>query len=228
MPESIQYTKSINFDYSPYDEDLVVTGAKGSRKTSLVRDEILPAKLSNCAYWIWDFSSKFHGWGNLVDNIDDLQYGQYVIDAKDKSLQNFQRFLDKLFYGAQSGEYTNTVLIVDELHQYVKKQSVLQELANIVLSARNFGISGIYIATTPQSVPNFLLSNMTHVISFRQGLKSNLVWLHDYIGIESWLLVTQDRRNELQAEPDLPVGSYIYRDLKKTQAEVFVNNDTKA
>ncbi len=68
MSESIQYTKSINFDYSPYDEDLVVTGAKGSRKTSLVRDEILPAKISNCAYWIWDFSSKFHGWGNLVDN----------------------------------------------------------------------------------------------------------------------------------------------------------------
>ena len=224
IESSIDYTKCIDFDFSPYDEDLVVVGAKGARKTSIVRDQIIPSKLSHCAYWIWDFSSKFHGWGHLVDNVNDLQYGQYVLDARDKSLDNFKRFCDKAFYGSQSGEFSNLVLIIDELHQYVKKQSTLHELANIVLSARNFGLSSIFIATMPQSVPNFILSNMTHVISFRQGLKSNIEWLRNYVGIESWLLLTQDRREELINEPNLSVGSYVYRDLKKSRAQVFVND----
>ena len=237
----IDFVNTIDFDYYIYEQNAVMVGATGEGKTELMKSILgfLLNREPNINWWIWDFSDRFGQWGNLVHEIDDLQPGRFVIQPNDKSLDSFKRFCNKLHNGAQDGVYSNTMIVVDEIHQYLTKQSNLQELMNIVLSDRNKGVTGFYIATMPQSIPNWILNNVKHVFSMRQEVSSNIEWLRNYLGQEAWLLLSQDKRGkmpkdipfEIQQYPQLPTHSYIYRNLNKPRPQVVINqseekNDT--
>ncbi len=171
---------------------------------------------------IWDYSEQFTKYGTLVHEVKDLQYGQYVIQPNDKGLENYQRFLLKIHNEAQAGISNDLLIVHDELHQYLTKQSVLKELYQVVLSDRNKGIQSIFISTEPQIIPNWILNNTAHVFSYRQGNKSSIEWMRDYIGLEAWLLLPQDLRYELKEEPELVDYSFVYRDKRKSKAQVCI------
>ncbi len=219
----INYTKQIDFRYRAYSHDIVIIGKKNSGKTERTK-RIIENSLSDIPYWIWDYSNKFNGYGHLIHNIDELEYGQYVVQERDKSVDRFKQFCNKLFFGAQSGIYTNTVLIIDELHQYLTKQAMLQELYHIVMSGRNFGISGMYISTRPQAIPNWILDNVTHVFAYKVLLEGSISWLNQYVGQEAWLLLSRDKRKLLfePEYPELTEHSFIYRNQNDSRPQVVI------
>lgn len=219
----LHIVREINFIYGIFNEDIVVIGMKGEGKTERVK-RILESALSDTPYWIWDYSDKFTGYGHLVHRVEDLQYGQYVIQAKDKTITEFRKFCQRVIDGVESGELRNLVIVVDELHQYVTKQSMLQELYFIVMSLRNFGISGIYISTSAQAIPNWILDNMTHVFAYKVNLEGRINWLRTYIGVESWLLTSRDKRKLLFSEkyPDLTKHSFIYRNQHDPRPQIVI------
>ncbi len=46
--------------------------------------------------------------------------------------------------------------------------------------------------------------------------------MRDYIGLEAWLLLPQDLRYELKEEPELADYSFVYRDKRKSKAQVCI------
>jgi len=231
----IDFVKEIDFDFQIFEHNMVMVGGTGEGKTELTWELLgfLLDEEPDIDWWIWDYSDKFSNWGKVVHEIEDLHRGRYVIQANDKSLENFKRFCNRLHFGAQDGLYNNTHLVVDEVHQYLNKQSNLQELMNIVLSDRNKGVTGFYIATMPQSIPNWILNNVKHVISMRQEVSSNIEWLRNYIGREAWLLLAEDARGkmpkdipeEIRNYPQLPSHSYIYRNKNRSKPQIWLNQN---
>lgn len=216
---STSYTKQISFDYSPFQHDTVIVGTKGNGKTTRAKQILLT--IPNLAFWVWDYSNKFTGFGNLVRRVEDLQYGQYIIQASDKSKNNFARFLNKAFETQK-----NLLIVVDELHQYTNKNENFMPLYQLVMSGRNKHLAGIYISTRPQAIPNYLLTNVRHVFAYGMNSALDLEWLQEYLGPEAWLLVTKDRRSQFYLGPDspdaLPDFSFIYRDMKQSRPQVVL------
>jgi len=208
----------MDFNYSPYDEDIVIVGGKGRGKTT--RAKWLTSQISALPYIIWDYQWLFSGFGSIVHTVDELKYGQYILQPYDKGYNNFIKFCNKIYYGAIKGEFSNLVLIIDELHQYVTKQKACPELYSIVMSARNQGVSGVYLSTRPASLPNWILTNAEHVFAYGLNTLGDIIWLKDFIGDKAWLLLPPDKRKELKEQPLLPKHSCIYR--KQTDTESFV------
>jgi len=219
---TIQYVQKHPFNYKPYKDDVLIIGGKVRGKTERAKKIVL--LLEGCAFWIWDYSHKFNGYGQLVHRVEDLKYGKFVIQAQDKSLANYEKFLKKAFYN-----YRNLVLITDELHQYTTKNSVLQSLYEFVLSGRNKGLSSIFLTTRPQSVPNYILTNLQHLFAYSLNLSSDIEWLRDYIGVEAWLLIPKDKRRQYFLNENdydvFPRYSYIYRNQDDVRPYVVIKNE---
>jgi hypothetical protein len=195
----------IEFHFAPFEEDVGIVGAKGTGKST--RGKIILAGLGDIPYWVYDYSNIFENFGHIVHNVDELTNdGQYIFRPYDKGIATFQKFCNKAFF-----EMENIVIMIDELHQYVTKQSHVAELYQLVLSGRNKGISSIFITTRPASIPNYILSNLTHVFAYRLNLVSDIIWLRDFIGTEAWLLLPKDKRRFLQDKPELQKFGFIYR-----------------
>ena len=216
----IDFVKTHPFKFSPFQDDVLIVGGKGEGKTE--KGKQIVTTIPEIPFWIWDYSDKFQGFGHLVHSIDQLGYGQFVIQATDKSKENYGRFLNKAF-----NQFSNLVIITDELHQYTNKNEVFQPLYHLILSGRNKGISSIFMTTRTHSVPNYILSNISHLFAFRLALSTDIEWLEQYIGSEAWLLLPKDKRKKF-AEPEAPEViskySYIYRNMGESKPFIVIND----
>jgi len=218
----VEYVSQIDFQYSPFQDDILIVGGKGEGKTEKAK-EILTT-IPQIPKWIWDYSKRFQGYGILVDKVEDLKYGSYVIQPKDLSLENYVRFLNKANFEIGDG-VKNLVVVTDELHQYVTKQDIMKPLYHLVLSGRNKGISSIFITTRTHSVPNYILSNIEHLFALPLKLQSDIEWLTEYIGLEAWLLLPKDKRKKgfFDSPEDidsLPKYSFIYRKMSNNNPQI--------
>jgi len=224
----IEYSASADFRYSPYQDDILIVGSKGEGKTE--KGKVILNSIPNIQYWIWDYSKKFEGFGILVHKLEELQYGQYVIQPYDLSLENYTRFLNKANY--EIGDTNrNLVVVTDELHQYVTKQDIFKPLYHLVLSGRNKGISSIFMTTRTASVPNYILGNIEHLFVLKLKLTSDIEWLEEYVGDFVWLLLPKDKRKKGKYDsPDdpetLPDYSFIYRKMSDRNAQIIKIGDT--
>lgn len=216
------FVKTHPFNFSPYQEDIILVGGKGQGKTTLLK--FVLSFIPNIPYWLWDFSNQFYNFGHLVRNVSELQYGQYVIQATDKGKENYGKYLRKIFH-----EMSNMVQITDELHQYTNKNEIFSPLYELVLSGRNKGISNIFVTTRPASIPNYILSNVSHVFALPLRLQSDVEWLEEYLGSEAWLLLPKDKRKKQFVDSNdidvLPKYSYIYRNMEDSKPYVVLSED---
>lgn len=207
--------------YMPFEEDIVVVGGKGRGKSKQVM-EILGKPLNNLPYVIHDYNNIFSGFGTIARRPSEVHRGQIIYQG-DKSMAGFVALCNRVFYGAQSGELSNTVFGVDELHQYYRnKQTVIPEFENIVSTARNYGVSGIYVSTRPATIPNTVLSNATHCFAFGLANESDIIWLRGYIGEKAWLLIPADKRKKLVNEKQLTKHSFLYRNQNEPETQIEV------
>lgn len=219
----IQYVDNIDFDYTYYQENILLTGIISSGKTWKAK-EIL-SLIPNARRWVWDESSNFHEFGQVINSLDKLKEGNFVLDLYDKSKTNFEKYTNYLYQNALSYRLTNLVNVIDEVQKFTNPHDYDSDLFRIVTSMRNRGISNIFICPYPNMLPKWIKDNTFHFFGFRTNDYDQLEYMQkNFFGKESWLLTTKDKRKYLQEEIELPTHSFIYRDIRKSETQVFVND----
>lgn len=211
-----------SFNWKPLEEDIFITGKKGEGKTS--RCKRILDLIPNLAYWIWSPQrpiENYGSYGHIVRNINQMQFGHYVYAGEDWSDESFVRFLRRAFT-----QMRNIVLVLDDIHERTTKQSIIKELRNLVLSGRNRGISSIFITTSPKSIPNYILGNVSHVFAYQMVLESDIEWLQkNLLGPDAWILIPKDKRKIFNTPEDidvLPKYSYVYRNQFDSESQVII------
>ena len=218
----IKLQNQLNFNWSPYYEDIGIFGKKGEGKTSRAKQilDLVP----NLPRWIWSPQrplENYSGYGEPVTSIEDLKYGAYLFNG-DYTRENFKRFCTRAFHNIR-----NIILVIDDVHEQCTKQFISQEFESLILSGRNRGISSIFISPTPAKVHNSILSQCSHIFSYKLTLQSQIEWLRDnFYGNEAWLLLSKDLRNKFytgENDPDqLPKFSYLYRKDTDMKTQIMI------
>jgi hypothetical protein len=212
----------LEFNWSPYYEDIGIFGKKGEGKTSRAKQilDLIP----NTPRWIWSPQrplENYSGYGTPVTEIDDLQHGGFLF-AGDYTRANFIKFCNRAFHYMR-----NIVLVIDDVHEQVSKQFIAPEFESLILSGRNRGISCIYISPAPAKVHNSILGSCSHIFSYKMTLQTQIEWLRDnFYGNEAWLLLSKDLRNRYytgENDPDqLPKFSYLYRKDTDMKTQIMI------
>ena len=71
----------------------------------------------------------------------------------------------------------------------------------------------ISISSRPASLPNNVLSNASHVFSFKLNLESDCEFLESYMGSEVWQLMPVDKRKKMRDAQELEKHSFYYRNM---------------
>ncbi len=219
----------IQINYSPYRQDIFITGMKGSGKTTKCKTILV--SINHLRKIIWSPqkpTEHYDGFGRVVYDFKEMNdtFTGGLLYNGDFSVDNFVKFLEHTFHNCH-----NVVLVLDDLHEYVHKHSVLQALSNVIQSGRNRGISNIMLATTPASIPNWILGNVTHAFAFEFHLEGQIEWCQkNFFGLEAWLLTSKDKRIKFfngENDPEiLPKYSYIYRNVEEPKTRVVINEST--
>jgi hypothetical protein len=212
----------IDFRFSPFEEDIVIVGRKGSGKT--YRLMWILSLICELCYIVYDYNWILGNFGKIVHRVEDITRGQIIFQPIDKTYQTFIKFHNKIFFDAQKGELSNTVYADDELHQYLTKQRICQEYTQCVMTGRNYGLSGIHISTRPAAIPNNTLSNSSHCFAYQLSNHGDIVWLRDYIGDKAWLLLPKDKRKNFKDKKELTKHSCIYRNQNDPDSQIIICN----
>lgn len=204
-------TKFLDFNWSPFKEDIGIFGKKGEGKT--VRATKILDLIPNIPRWIWSPQrplENYAGYGEAVTSISDLKHGAYIWNG-DFTKSNFEEFCVKSFTHMR-----NIINVIDDVHEQVTKQFIPPYFENLILSGRNRGISSIFISPTPAKVHNSVLSQCSHIFAYKLTLANQIEWFRDnFFGNEAYLLLSKDLRNKhyvSDKDPEqLPKFSYLYR-----------------
>ncbi len=218
--KEIEVTQNLDFNFVPYNEDIVITGSKGSGKSYLANT--LLQNLHGVSVFVWDFNHQFHDsraivlhhLDELIEMYDEVKRGKYILQDFNKEENQFRKFCK---YAFSKG---NVVLIIDEVHAYVTKQKIIKEYNDLILSGRPRGVSVISVSTRPASLPNNVLTNAKHVFTFRLNIESDVKWLEGYLGSEVWQVVQQNKRMKHKDLPELPEHSFFYRNMDEHDGQI--------
>ena len=95
------------------------------------------------------------------------------------------------------------------------------------MTARNYGLSSIFISTRPASLPNFILSNANHCFCYGLNNRGDVDWIKDYIGENAELLFPVIKRKKVQNEflfPDTILEKHdclYYNQLSQKEAQII-------
>jgi len=216
--------KKLDFNWSPYQEDIGIFGQKGSGKTTRARDVL--DTIPNIPRWIWSPQrpmENYQGYGLPVTRIEELKHGAFIWNGT-YNKQNFLAFCSRAFQHMR-----NIVIVVDDVHEYVSKQFIPPEFETLILSGRNRGISSIFISPMPSKVHNSILAQCSHIFAYKFTLQTQIEWIRDnFFGNEAWLLLPKDLRNKYYTDEksidQLPKFSYLYRKDTDSKTQIMIKN----
>jgi len=203
-----------DFNYTAYNEDIIIVGKKSSGKTYLA-NHILRA-FTNVSIIVYDFQWSFHdSRAVVVHNITEVfkvfDAGQkhVIFQPYDKSETAFVQYCEGIF------ERFNCVALIDEAHVHVSKMKTLKAYNNLILTVRTRGISVISISSRPANLPNNALTNSRHIFAFKLNLESDIKFLQSWLGDQAWELLPKEQRKKNIEMDELPEHSFYYRDTEK-------------
>jgi len=208
--------------YDPYNENVAIMGMQGSGKTTLAK-KILDA-MPSVPRLIWSPQRPldlYGGYGEPVNHLSKLRRGAYLYTGEFTE-RNFLAFCNRAM------EMSNIVLVIDDVHEYVKKQMIPPEFARLINSGRNRGVCSIFLTPSPNLVHNNLLQSCQHIYCFRMGLESQILWLaRNWYGPDAYCLLPRATRRITPTVGNdydvLPPHSYLYRSHTDTSATLYVH-----
>jgi len=226
MAKFIYPPEMVEFNYSPFYENIGILGQQGEGKTQKARTVL--DTIPNIPRWIWSPqrpTEHYQGYGKYVSELKDLQHGAFVWTG-DFSKSTFLKFISKAFH-----EMKNLVVVIDDVHEQCTKQAIPPEFEYFILSGRNRGLSGIYISPFPNRVHNSILGSCQHLFAYRFDLQSQIEWMKaNFFGDEAWFLVSKEKRRAFNSPEDLmkmPKHSFIYRKNTDEFNQIYLNEASK-
>ena len=210
----------IDFNFTAYNEDVVIVGMKGSGKSFLANEVMRGLRGINCI--VFDFNHQFHDAHAVITHdltelfmmYRKLNGGHFIFQPYDKSENTFNRFCIEIF------SLNNVCALIDECHQYVSKMRILKPYNDLILSGRPRGISVISISSRPQNLPNNTLTNARHIFAFKLNLESDVKFLESWLGSQAWELLPQRQRKRNQDAPEIDEHSFYYRDTLQSEGVI--------
>jgi len=214
----------INFHYDPFQENVGILGMQGSGKTTLAK-QILD-DMPNIPRWIWSPQRPMDHYGSYgvpVGDVSKMRGDAACLWTGDFSATTFDRFC------AAAMQWSNMVIVWDDIHEFVKKQKIPEPFARLINSGRNRGISNIFLTPSPNIVNNVVLQSCKHIFAFPMGIESQIFWLSkNYYGPDAYVLLPRPLR---RIEPSignewdvLPRYSYLYRKHTDTQNTLVIGD----
>lgn len=154
-----------------YDHNVLIVGDSGSGKSNFVRWYIrnLPPAIP---WWVWDYNHQ-HTFARTVNDVNALGYERTVIQPRDLSERNFEKF------AAKADATGNLVCVVEEVQEYVTPHKLVAE--SFFRTARNRGTTWIAITQRPAEISSALVSNAHHRIAFRLTHPNDVKFLSRWI-----------------------------------------------
>src|SRR5205807_543031 len=102
----------VKFNYSPFEEDIIIAGIKGTGKTE--RAKKILSEISSLPYWVHDFQrNKFTKYGKVCHTVEELEPGsQCIFQPKINDYSNFLAFCRRIHFEVAE-KSANLVYVID-------------------------------------------------------------------------------------------------------------------
>ena len=204
-------------NWNIHEENIGILGLQGSGKTTLAKN-ILSAIPSTPRLIISPQNPTvlYAGYGNPINKIEDIQGGAALLWTGRLDDNVFAKICDTVMH------YGNLVMVVDDAHEFCKKQKMPKSWATLINSGRNRGITSIFISPSPNLVHNNVLQSVHHLFSFQFVLESQIEFAKkNFFGNAAYILMPKAVRPDRFKSIEQEAGKhdYLYRSISQTEIE---------
>lgn len=199
----------VDFPWRVYQENLMLIGMQGTGKTTMGTrilgqipnvPRIIVSPINQAAW---------RPFGAPTDDLNALGRGAHLWTGPTDAAT-----FDKLCTVIMD-RIPNVLFVIDDLQEFVKKQSIPAPFNTLVQSGRNRGICSMWLTPAPSLISNYILQSSQHIFAFKMNLESQIEWVErNFFGPDAWLLLPPERRRKrpVIAEMDVfPKYAYLYR-----------------
>jgi len=178
-------------NWQVHEESIGILGLQGSGKTTLAKNIL--GSIPNTARIIISPQNPqglYAGYGEEINDIEKIQNNQAMLWTGRTDMGAFENICKRIMM-----KCGNMVMVVDDCHEFCKKQQMPPNWARLINSGRNRGITSIFISPSPNLVNNNVLQSVTHLFSFRFVLESQIEFAKkNFFGDNAYTLMPPQSR----------------------------------
>lgn len=196
----------LNWDI--HDQNTSITGMQGSGKTTLAKDILKSIPSTPRLIVSPQNPRKLYGeFGEPINQVRDIQDDQAMLWVGNTLQSTFDRICDQMM------NCHNTLMVVDDAHEFATKQKISDEWKTLIGSGRNQGNTSIFISPAPNLMNNLLLQSSTIMYSFSFALESQIEYAKkNFFGDIAYLLMPiMARPLKYQRHPQLNHHDFLSR-----------------
>ena len=191
-----------------HQENMSILGMQGSGKTTLAKNILYTITRTPRIIISPQQPLKLYSeFGDPISKIEDIQNGRAMLWVGKTDEHTFSKICKKVM------TLKNMVMVVDDAHEFSKKQKIPAEWSTLINSGRNRGITSIFISPSPNLLHNVILQSSQHLFSFRFVLESQIEYAKkNFFGDTANLLLFKPARPEkFQKYPEMGKHDYLHR-----------------
>lgn len=208
-------------NWNVHEENVGILGLQGSGKTTLAKNIL--SCIPNTARLIispQNPAGLYGNYGEPINKLEQINNNQAMLWTGSTSEEMFARICRQVM------KCSNMIMVVDDCHEFCKKQKMPREWATLINSGRNRGITSIFISPSPNLVHNNVLQSVTHLYSFRFVLESQIEFAKkNFFGDYAYTLMPpQSRPSKYSHFPEIGKHDYLYRSAAETEIQICKDN----
>lgn len=206
-------SQQLQFDWNAYKENCIIVGAAQGGKTNLGKVLTKFLEMSGFNIIVRDVHRRF-------TNLDPSKVKTHIFNLTGMGFEIYQPINDSdqdfIDFVAFCSTKNNLVMVIDELHNYCKKQKAPKELDWFCRNCNNRSMGYIMIFQAPAEVPNYVLRNANHRFCFALDVPTDIDYMVRFIGSDA-------KRFEADSLDAVPQYHGLYKIKGNRCQEFYVN-----